>query len=274
MNPQQFSSYLSQNYEVHGASSSAQPQYILHSVDQNPIPPRVQPTTRDSGKQRATSAPVNVKLKGVVKKNTSTKLDSTPLSIVKKQLEDHDPDLSSLKTQIDILQVQVKNLQRVADTSMRRINNNDVREEKLLQGIYEQYNVLKQGMTQHNSEVRTAIETLAKYSLQARHDLKVHDRVVEDFKSLVDNYTNGTLEKYLDDRCLQKFNEMADKILHETEMSPEEISEIAKSLGLDVSEESESENPPSENPPSENHLSENELYWNFDEVITLLSAGD
>jgi len=102
--------------------------------------------------------------------------------------------------------------------------------------------------------------------MDTRKKLKTHNKILDDFQGLVQAYTDDKMEHYLNERCLMKFNEMADKILSETDMTPEEIGDIARSLGLDTEAENEGGPPPGPEEPM--------LVWNLDDVMALFEGED
>ena len=187
---------------------------------------------------------------------------------VQKQIEDGEKHLLNIDTNshLEILELQIKNLQRVADISLRRIHENELAEKQRLEDQARAYEEFCRAVKTEHDHFRRGIEILAKYSLDARKIIKNHNRVINDFTSMVESYTNDTFENYLNERCLRKFNEMADKILQETEISSEEIGEIARGLGLD-----EPSQPPLQTPSQTQE--ENEEYlltWDLDDVVKLL----
>ena len=260
MNPQQFAEYIN----THGGIPPVQYPYEGYSYPSTVPQPQPQPQTVPLPIPRVPPKSIPIP-KSIGKK----KVESTAQRISKrlqKQMEDYNKHPLNLDTNshLELLGVQIKNLQRVADTSLRRIHENELAEKRRLESQEKAYNELRQAVINDHDKFRKGIETLAKYSLDARKMIKDHNRVIDDFTSLVENYTNDTFEKYLDERCLRKFNEMADKILQETEMSPEEIGDIARSLGLDE-----------ESKPSLQTQEEKEEYllsWDLDDVVKLLQG--
>ena len=138
---------------------------------------------------------------------------------------------------LDLFDVQIKNLQRVAESLWKRISSEEEERKKQTQLQNQAILHLRDAIVNDHVEFRKGMETLAKHSIDTRKKLKTHNKILDDFQGLVQSYTDDKMEHYLNERCLTKFNEMADKILAETEMTPEEIGEIARSLGLDTVED-------------------------------------
>ena len=259
MNPQQFAEY----FNTHGIAppQPIRPSPLLpYDGVTFPIPPHDSITPR-------LSSPKSSKSQGAIGKK---KVESTAQRIskrVQKQMEDYNKQpVMDPNSRLELLEIQIKNLQRVADTSLRRIHENELSEKRRLEAQERAYDRFRQAAINDHEKFRKGIERLAKYCLDTHQVIKTHDRVIHDFTSLMENYTNDTFEKYLDDRCLRKFNEMADKILQETEMTSEEIGEIVRSLGMD--EEMKAPPPP---PESEG---ENLLSWDLDEVVNLIGGEE
>jgi hypothetical protein len=176
----------------------------------------------------------------------------------RKQVSQEANDENMFK-KLELFEVQIKNLHRVADSLLKRISATEAEQKVQNQAIL----TLRDSMVNDHSEFRKVIETLARYSMDTRKKLKTHNKILDDFQGLVEAYTHDKMEHYLNERCLLKFNEMADKILAETEMTPEEIEDIAKSLGLDTAED--------KGPPPED---EAPLVWNLDDVLALYEGED
>lgn len=209
MNHQQMSTFLSKNMDMIPQEVEMYQAHGVHNADSRSI----------------SSKAYDKPQKTIEKKPTSPKRESKRVvDRVKKQVD------SNI---ISILQLQLKNIQRIADESLRRIHENELKEKELEQIFYQKITDMNSEIIKNNSEFRSAIETLARYSIKARSDLKEHENVIKDFESLVENYSNDTFEEYLNDRSLKKFNILADQVLKETALSEEEIEEIAKSLGMD-----------------------------------------
>ena len=246
MNPQQFAEYMNTHGGIPPVQYNPYEGFAYPSlVDQSVDIPRIHPSKSIGKKKVATSQRISKR--------------------IHKKIEDDNKHPINMDTNshLELLGVQIKNLQRVADISLRRIHENELMEKQRLECQEKAYKDLRQAVINDHEIFRKGIETLAKYSLNARQIIKGHNRVIDDFTSLMDNYTNDTFEKYLDERCLRKFNEMADKILNETDMSSDEIGDIARSLGLDES------TTPLDSPEKEKA---EVLSWDFDDVLKLFQG--
>ena len=168
---------------------------------------------------------------------------------------------------LELFEVQIKNLQRVAESLWSRISSEEEERKKQTQIQNTAILRLRDAMANDHTEFRKGMETLARHSMDTRKKLKTHNKILDDFQGLVEAYTNDKMEHYLNERCLLKFNEMADKILAETEMTPEEIGDIARSLGLDTADD---KGPP----PATSETEEPMLVWNLDDVMALFEGED
>ena len=168
---------------------------------------------------------------------------------------------------LDLFEVQIKTLQRVSESLWSRISSEEEERKKQTQVQNHAILHLRDAMANDHAEFRKGIETLARHSMGTRKKLKTHNKILDDFQGLVEAYTNDKMELYLNERCLMKFNEMADKILAETEMTPEEIGDIARSLGLDTADD---KGPP----PATSETEEPMLVWNIDDVMALFNGED
>ena len=166
---------------------------------------------------------------------------------------------------LDLFEVQIESTQRVAETLWKRLSSEE--EERKKEGHVQNQAIIKlrDVIVNDHAEFRKGVEILAKNAMYIRKKLKTHNQIINDFQGLVESYTNDKMEHYLNERCLAKFNAMADKILTETEMTPEEIGDIAKSIGLDTEED---KGPP----PSSSD--EGYLAWNLDDVMVLFEGED
>ena len=167
---------------------------------------------------------------------------------------------------LELFEVQIKNLQRVAETMWNRISSEEEERKKQTQIQNQAILRLRDALVNDHAEFRKGMETLARHSMDTRKKLKTHNKILDDFQGLVQAYTDDKMEHYLNERCLMKFNEMADKILAETEMTPEEIGDIARSLGLDTEED--------KGPPPATGTEEPMLVWNLDDVMALFEGED
>ena len=168
---------------------------------------------------------------------------------------------------LELFEVQIKNIQRVAGTLWNRISAEEEERKKQTQIQNQAMMHLRDAIVHDHTEFRKAMELLARHSMDTRKKLKTHNKILDDFQGLVQAYTDDKMEHYLNERCLMKFNEMADKILSETDMTPEEIGEIARSLGLDTEEDKGL-------PRSTSETEEPMLVWNLDDVLVLFNGED
>ena len=168
---------------------------------------------------------------------------------------------------LELFEVQIKNLQRVAGVLWDRVSAEEEERKKQNQIQNNAIMAIRDALVKDHADFRKGMETLARHSMDTRKRLKTHNKILDDFQGLVQAYTDDKMEHYLNERCLMKFNEMADKILSETEMTPEEIGEIARSLGLDTEEDKGL-------PPSTSETEEPMLVWNLDDVMALFNGED
>ncbi len=165
---------------------------------------------------------------------------------------------------LELFEVQIKNLQRVAGTLWDRISAEEEERKNQNQIHHNAIMALRDALEKDHADFRKGVETLARHSMDTRQKLKTHNKILDDFQGLVQAYTDDKMEHYLNERCLIKFNEMADKILAETEMTPEEIGEIAKSLGLDSEDKD----------PCPSNTEKPMLVWDLDDVMVLFNGED
>lgn len=256
MNPEQFSEYVQNNPLMYppimeGYYPGAPPQPI-------PRVEEIHKNTQSLLDEVPTLAPPERVSHRVQKRKLGDASSSQ-----KVQEECRDRSDGDILKKLEEFEVQVKSLQSVAEILWKRLSSEEEERKNVKQVQSQAIIKLRDNILNVHAQFRKGIERLATYSMDTRKKLKTHNKIIDDFQGLVDSYMNNKMEHYLNERCLMKFNEMADKILTETEMTPEEIGEIAKSLGLD-----------DKDPPPSSSDEEPMLVWNLDDVIVLFGCED
>ena len=167
---------------------------------------------------------------------SSEKVKKSKEFLEKRSLEELDD-----MTRLELYEVQINNLQRIADSLTKRLSDFEGESKRQIEIQNMTIVQLRNAIVNDHSEFRRAIEILAKHSVSNRNKLKEHNQIFDEFQSFVKSYGNDKLEHYLNEKYLKHLNVMADKILAETEISPKEISNIVESLGLS---EKENNSPP------------------------------
>lgn len=223
MNSQQFAEYVQQNHHYHPG-------------DPQPIP-----TFPEIPRIEAPSGPTVITFP-----TNPFVTQSNPRKYVKQRGKTNEVDVSK---KLELFEIQIKNLQRVADALLKRQEIAEANDKHRTATIHK-------ALTQDSEHFRQGMEILAKSIMDTRTRMKHHAKVIDDFNMLKEAYTNNKMEHYLDEQCLLKFNEM----LVEIDLTPSDLDDIAKSLGLDTED-----NPIGHEPM---------LVWNTEDVIDLFSGED
>ena len=222
---------------------------------------------KDINKQLTKETPKEM-LKEIIPERVSERVQKRKHSGSSSSVSQEQPEEDgNIIKKLELFEVQIKNLQRVAGTLWDRISAEEEERKNQNQIYHNAIMALRDALAKDHADFRKGVEILARHSMDTRQKLKTHNKILDDFQGLVQAYTDDKMEHYLNERCLIKFNEMADKILAETEMTPEEIGEIAKSLGLDSEEDKD---PCPSNFDTEKPM----LVWDLDDVMALFNGED